>query len=87
MTKDCIEHAGVDLSYTDPVSGEKFIPHVIEPTFGVGRTLLAVLLSAYTEDELGEEKRAVLKLKPALAPVKVAVFPLVRNKQIGRAHV
>ncbi|MBI4121050.1 MAG: glycine--tRNA ligase [Parcubacteria group bacterium] len=72
--------SGVDLHYTDPVSGEKFVPHVIEPTFGLGRTLLAVLLSAYEEDELGGEKRLVLKLKPALAPVKAAIFPLLRNK-------
>ena len=57
------------------------MPHVIEPTFGLGRTLLAVLLSAYSEDELGGEKRVLLKLKPQIAPVKVAVFPLVSNKE------
>ena len=75
------EHSGADLKYTDPVSGEKFIPHVIEPTFGLGRTILAVLLSAYREDELGGEPRTYLALKPAVAPVKVAVFPLVKNKE------
>jgi len=78
--KKHMKASGVDLQYTDPVSGEKFIPHVIEPTFGVGRTVLAVLLSAYTEDELGGEKRVFLKLKPHIAPVKAAVFPLLRNK-------
>ncbi len=68
--------SGQDLSYTDQETGEKFIPHVIEPTWGVDRTFLAVLLSAYFEDD----KRVVLKLKPRLAPYTAAVFPLVRNK-------
>lgn len=75
------EYSGADLKYTDPVSGEKFIPNVIEPTFGLGRTILAVLLSTYAEDELGGEKRIVLKLNPKIAPVKIAVFPLVSNKE------
>lgn len=75
-----MEHSGVDLSYEDPETKEKFIPHVIEPSFGVGRTLLAVLVSAYTEDTLGGELRTYLKLPPAIAPVKVAVFPLLKNK-------
>jgi len=68
------------LNYSDPDTQELFVPHVIEPTFGVDRAVLALLLSAYAEDELGGEKRTYLKLKPALAPVKVAVFPLLRNK-------
>ncbi|MEK7162281.1 MAG: glycine--tRNA ligase, partial [Patescibacteria group bacterium] len=72
-----MEHSGADLRYTDPVSGEKFIPHVIEPTFGLGRTILALLLSCYRED--GD--RVVLSLPPKLAPYKVAVFPLVSNKE------
>jgi len=76
-----MEHSGVDLKYTDPVSGEKFTPHVIEPTFGLGRTVLAVLLSVYTEDEIGGEKRIVLRLNPKIAPIKIAVFPLVKNKE------
>ena len=63
--------SGQDLSY------EGIVPHVIEPTWGVDRTFLAILLSAYFEDE----KRVVLKLKPSLAPYKVAVFPLVSNKE------
>jgi len=75
-----MKESGVDLRYTDPVSGEKFTPHVIEPTFGLGRTILAILTSAYTEDKLGGEPRTYLKLKPSIAPVKVAVFPLVKNK-------
>lgn len=68
------------LDYYDEDTKERFIPHVIEPTFGAGRTLLALLDSAYTEDELGGEKRAFLKLKPHIAPVKIAVFPLLKNK-------
>jgi glycyl-tRNA synthetase len=62
--------------YEDKDTGEKFYPHVIEPTFGVDRSVLAVLLDAYKE----EEERVVLKLKPSLAPYKVAVFPLLKNK-------
>lgn len=68
------------LDYYDEETKKIFIPHVIEPTFGVGRTLLAVLDGAYTEDELGGEKRIFLKFKPTLAPVKAAVFPLLKNK-------
>ena len=80
--------SGADMRYTDPETKEKFIPHVIEPSLGVDRTILAVLLSAYTEDELGGEKRVFLKLKPAVAPIKVAVFPLVSNKEniVNRAR-
>jgi glycyl-tRNA synthetase len=74
--------SGADLSYFDEEKKEKFIPHVIEPTFGHGRTMLAVLLSAYREDEMGGEKRVYLKLKPEIAPVKVAVFPLLKNKSV-----
>ncbi|HEX9608779.1 MAG TPA: glycine--tRNA ligase [Candidatus Paceibacterota bacterium] len=77
--KHHMEKSGVDLSYTDG-EGKKFIPHVIEPTFGIGRTVLAVLAEHYHEDELGGEKRVMLRLPKALAPVKVAVFPLLKNK-------
>ena len=72
--------SGTDLSYPDEESGERFVPHVIEPSFGVDRTVLAILASAYDEDELGGEKRTVLRLKPSMAPIKVAVFPLLKNK-------
>ncbi|MBI2004580.1 glycine--tRNA ligase [Patescibacteria group bacterium] len=74
-----MEKSGVDMQYAEE-DGSKFVPHVIEPTFGLGRTVLAVLASAYTEDELGGEKRTYLKLKSAIAPVKAAVFPLLKNK-------
>ncbi len=68
------------LDYYDEEAKEKFIPHVIEPSFGVDSPLLALLCEAYEEDEMGGEKRVVLKFKPEIAPVKVAVFPLLRNK-------
>ena len=67
---------GKDLSYRDPITGEKYMPYVIEPSVGVSRLFLALLLDAYVEDE----KRIYLKLKPSLAPYAVAVFPLVANK-------
>ncbi len=78
--KNHIAHSGADLQYMDPQTNEKFVPHVLEPTFGLGRHLLAVLVKAYTEDELGGEKRVYLKFPAHLAPVKAAVFPLLKNK-------
>lgn len=75
--KNHSEKSGRDLSYTDPITGEKYIPHVIEPTFGLSRLLGVVLFDAYTE----MENRIVLKLAPSIAPYKVAVFPLVKNKE------
>jgi len=68
------------LDYYDEDTKERFVPHVIEPTFGAGRTVLALLCEAYDEDELGGEKRTVLRLAPKIAPIKVAVFPLLKNK-------
>lgn len=72
--------SGVDLSYTDSSTGTKIVPHVIEPSLGVDRTVLAILVSAYDEDELGGEKRTVLRLAKSVAPYKAAVFPLLKNK-------
>jgi glycyl-tRNA synthetase len=70
-----------DLSYFDTTTNERFYPYVIEPAIGVNRTLLAVMMDAYTEktNEKGET-RVILKLKPDLAPIKVAVLPLAKNK-------
>ena len=78
--KNHSEASTVDLSYYDEETKERFTPHVIEPTFGLDRTILAILVSAYTEDEMNDEKRVYLKLPPVIAPVKVAVFPLLKNK-------
>jgi glycyl-tRNA synthetase len=74
------EASKVDLSYYDEETKERYIPHCIEPSFGVERTVLAVLSDAYTEDEIDGEKRVYMKFSPKVAPVKVAVFPLLKNK-------
>ena len=71
-----IRASGADLQYTDPESGDKFVPHVIEPTFGIDRSVLVALLEAYQE----EDNRIVLKLPARIAPYKAAVFPLLKNK-------
>ncbi len=68
------------LDYIDEEKAEKIIPHVIEPTFGVDRAILALLLSVYTEDEKNGEVRSYLKFKPNIAPVICAVSPLLKNK-------
>jgi glycyl-tRNA synthetase len=69
-----------DLSYFDPQTNERFYPHVIEPAIGVNRTLLAVMMDGYTEKTNDKgEVRVILKLKPELAPIKVAVLPLAKN--------
>lgn len=73
--------SGEDMKYVDPETGEKFIPHVIEPSFGCDRTVLTFLIDAYDEDEMGGEKRVVMRFNPKIAPVKVAVLPLVKNKE------
>jgi len=70
----------VKLAYSDPQTGESFVPFVIETAMGVNRAMLAVMHNAYTEEDLGDGKsRLVLKLRPKLAPVKAAVIPLARN--------
>ena len=68
------------MKYQPKDSSEPFVPHVIEPTWGLDRHVLAVLVNAYSEDEQEGKKRVFLKLPPNLAPVKVAVFPLLKNK-------
>ncbi|WP_410673403.1 glycine--tRNA ligase [Amycolatopsis sp. cmx-4-68] len=80
-------HSGVDLSYFDPTSKQRFRPFVIEPAAGVGRSMMAFLIDAYHEDEVptakgGTEKRVVLKLDPRLSPYKAAVLPLSRNADL-----
>lgn len=70
------QHSGQDLSYTDPVTNENYVPHVLETTWGLDRNLFMVLDNAYVE----EEDRVVLKLPVNLAPYQVAIFPLLKNK-------
>ncbi|MBV9816861.1 MAG: glycine--tRNA ligase [Solirubrobacterales bacterium] len=72
-------HSGQKLEYVDTASGDRYVPHVIEPAAGADRAMLAFLVDAYDEDEIGGEARTVLRLHPQLAPVKAAVLPLVRK--------
>ena len=84
---DLTQHMNIskkDLTITDPHTGKKILPHVIEPAVGINRLLLMVLVDAYTEEDLPagrQGKRVVLKLHPRIAPYKVAVFPLLANKE------
>jgi glycyl-tRNA synthetase len=75
--------SGKDLSYFDVESGERFTPYVVEPAIGLGRLFLAVLDSAYHEEEVKGEKRVVLKFKPEIAPVKVAILPLSKKPELA----
>ena len=88
---DLSSHAkasGTELSYFNQATGERFTPYVIEPSFGLTRSIMAFLMDAFTEDEApnakgGVDKRTVLKLDPRLAPVKAAVLPLSRNEDLS----
>jgi glycyl-tRNA synthetase len=73
------EYSGEKLEYFDQATGERYVPYVIEPSAGVDRSLLAFLVDSYDEDEQEGERRTVLRLHPRLAPIKVAVLPLVRK--------
>lgn len=72
--------SGVSLGYLDEEIKERFIPHVIEPSLGIDRTILAILSSAYREDSMGGDVRTYLALTPKIAPVKAMVSPLLKNK-------
>lgn len=76
------QKSGKDLKYTDPKTGESFIPHVIEPTFGLSRLAGALLFDAYNQEEVNSKERVVLKLSPSIAPVKVAIFPLQKDEKL-----
>jgi len=76
------QHAGRTLRYFDETTNQQIIPYVIEPAMGIDRSFLTLLIDAYAEEEVRGEKRVVLRLKPELAPVKVAVLPLSRNEQL-----
>jgi len=80
--------SGVDLTYFDEETKQHFIPHILETSAGLNRLMLMFLDAALVEDELNGEKRTVLKLPVQLAPIKVAVFPLLKNKPqlVGKAH-
>ena len=80
--------SGANMTYMDPVTNEKYIPHVIEPSFGVDRTVLAVMLSAYSEETVtsadGEtDTRVVLRFKKEVAPIKIAILPLSKKEELS----
>ena len=77
--KQHAQFSGKDLMYRDPVTNEKFYPYVIEPSGGCDRGTLAFLVDAYNEEQVKDDVRVVLKFHPRLAPVKVAVFPLLKK--------
>ncbi|MGI6691148.1 MAG: glycine--tRNA ligase [Clostridiales bacterium] len=74
------QHSGENMEYIDPVTSERYIPYVVEPSLGVDRMALAFLCNAYEEEQLENDTRVVLRLHPALAPYKAAVLPLQKNK-------
>jgi glycyl-tRNA synthetase len=81
------EHSGVRLEYFDQATNTRYFPYVIEPAAGATRTMMAFLIAAYDEDEVGGEKRTVLRLHPRLAPYQVAVLPLSKKEELaGVAH-
>jgi glycyl-tRNA synthetase len=77
------EYSGQDLAYYDQETDRRYVPHVIEPSVGADRAMLAFLLAAYHEEEVRGEKRTVLRLDPRLAPLTVAVLPLSRNEKLN----
>jgi len=82
--KNHAKFSGHDLSYTDPQTGEKFIPHIVEPTFGLSRLTGIIIFDAYREDEVKGKKRVYLKINPKISPIKVAVFPLQKDDKLTK---
>jgi len=78
------EYSGKSMEYTDPHTNQKYVPHVIEPAFGVTRSVLITLLDAYDEDEVEGESRTVMRFAPHIAPVQVAIFPLMKKPQLSK---
>jgi glycyl-tRNA synthetase len=76
------EHSGEKLEYFDQTTGERYVPHVIEPAAGATRSMMAFLMAAYAEDEVAGEQRIVLRLHPRLAPYQAAVLPLSRKEAL-----
>ncbi len=79
------EFSGIKQEYLDPDTNEKFIPYIIESTYGLDRTVLAILDNAYCEEELDNDTRVVLRLKPFLAPIKASIFPLMKKNHSEKA--
>lgn len=78
------EFSGQKLEYQDQQTNEKYLPHVIEPSFGADRTVLITLLDAYDEDEIEGEKRTVMRFSPEIAPVRAAIFPLIKKPELTK---
>jgi glycyl-tRNA synthetase len=74
--------SGKDLTYFDDIIRERYLPHVVEPSAGVDRTMLTILIDAYHEEQVRDEQRVVLKLHPSVAPVQVAILPLSRKEPL-----
>jgi glycyl-tRNA synthetase len=81
--KNHMENSGKDLRYLDQKTNERFIPHVIEPTFGLSRLTGIILEDAYRVEEVNGQSRTYLKLDPKIAPIKAAVFPLQKDEKLG----
>jgi len=81
-----MEHSGEDLRYLDPETNEKYLPYVIEPSVGVDRLILSLLSDAYTKEVVDDEERVVLKLHPALSPIKVTILPLMKKLHSEKAQ-
>ncbi|MEK7164780.1 MAG: glycine--tRNA ligase, partial [Patescibacteria group bacterium] len=79
-----MKESGQDLQYTDPETKAKFTPHVIEPTFGLDRTILVAMLEAYHEEEVDGETRVVMRFPKWLAPTKVAILPLSKKEELSK---
>ena len=79
-----MKHSGVDLKYRDPVTGELFVPHVIEPTFGLSRLMLVIMHNAYRKEEVDGKQRVYLALDPKIAPIKAAIFPLQKDEKLQK---
>ena len=80
-----MQHSKTDLRVIDPETNEKYLPYVIEPSVGLDRLFLALLINSYTKEKIDDEERVVLKIHPALAPVKVTVLPLVKKLHAEKA--
>ncbi len=81
------KHSGADLKYLDPETNEKYLPYVIEPSVGVERLILTLLCDSYTEEEISNgDTRLVLKIHPALAPIKATILPLVKKLHSEKAN-
>ena len=81
-----MEHSKQDLRVVDPETNEKYLPYVIEPSVGLDRLLLALLSNAYTKEMVDDEERVVLKIHPALAPIKATILPLIKKVHADKAN-